>query len=526
MALERVGDADDRALRHVRVSGEHFLHGAGRQAVAGHVDHVIDAGHDPDIAVAIDEAGVARQVVAGVATQVALAVTLIVPPQRRQRAGRQRQTDHDVADLPGGHGRARGVQYPHVIARHRHARRARLDRERREPPAVCHDRPAGLGLPPVIDHRHPEFLLGPVHGVGVTALTGQKQRIEAREVVAADERSARILPLDGAKRGRRREQGVDPMLRDDAPEGAGVRSADRLAFVEDAGAAGEQRRVDDVRVADHPADVGGRPEHISRPHAVDRLHRPREGNRVPPVIAHHALRLAGRARGVEDVKRIGGLERCARRRRRARERFRPVQIPPRCERCRHLRPLQHDAASDPVARELERLIEQRLVRDHPLPFDTARRRDHHHRTGIVDALGELVRREAPEHDRVHGPDARAGEHRHHRLRHHRHVDDHAIAAADALGREGSGEARNTLAELPIGEPHDRPRDRAVVDERRLLAAPLLDVAVERVVAGVDAPDGARLASSTRSQRRSQWSAAARSLQKPSGSSCARRYASR
>src|SRR5947207_706876 len=59
------------------------------------------------------------------------------------------------------------------------------------------------------------------------------------------------------------------MLRDDAPEGAGVRRADRLALVEDAGAAGEQRRVDDVRVADHPADIGGRPEHFSRPHDAE-----------------------------------------------------------------------------------------------------------------------------------------------------------------------------------------------------------------------------------------------------------------
>ncbi len=29
----------------------------------------------------------------------------------------------------------------------------------------------------------------------------------------------------------------------------------------------DQRRVDDVAVADHPADVGGRPEHLARAHA-------------------------------------------------------------------------------------------------------------------------------------------------------------------------------------------------------------------------------------------------------------------
>src|SRR5205807_2163655 len=83
-------DTDHRAFRHVGVAGEHFLHGAGRQSVAGHVDDVIDAGHDPDIAVVIDEAGVARQVVAGVAAEVALTVTVVVPPKGRQRTGRKR----------------------------------------------------------------------------------------------------------------------------------------------------------------------------------------------------------------------------------------------------------------------------------------------------------------------------------------------------------------------------------------------------------------------------------------------------
>ena len=51
------------------------------------------------------------------------------------------------------------------------------------------------------------------------------------------------------------------------------------------------------------------------------------------------------------------------------------------------------------------------------------------RLGVVDAGGELVRGEAAEHDGMDGADPRAGQHRDDRLRHHRHVDDDAVALA-------------------------------------------------------------------------------------------------
>jgi hypothetical protein len=120
-----------------------------------------------------------------------------------------------------------------------------------------------------------------------------------------------------------------------------------------------------------------------------------------------------------------------------------------------------------------------------LPLDAAGSRDHQNRPCIVDALGELVRREAAEDHRVHRADACTGEHRHDRLGHHRHVDHDAIAAVYALCRERPGQAGDAIAQLAITEPHHRAGYRAVVDERGLFAASLLDVAVERVVTGID-----------------------------------------
>ena len=73
-----------------------------------------------------------------------------------------------------------------------------------------------------------------------------------------------VLLLDRPDRGGRGEQRLDAVLRDHPPERAGVRGADRLALVEHGRRAGDQRRVDDVGVADDPADVGGGPPHLAR----------------------------------------------------------------------------------------------------------------------------------------------------------------------------------------------------------------------------------------------------------------------
>jgi hypothetical protein len=103
---------------------------------------------------------------------------------------------------------------------------------------------------------------------------------------------------------------------------------------------------------------------------------------------------------------------------------------------------------------------------------------------VVDAGSQLVRGEAAEHHRMDGAQARAGQHRHHGLGDHRHVDDDAVPALDALAAERAGEARHLVAQLAVGDPANLAGQRAVPDQRRLLAAALLDVQVDRVEARV------------------------------------------
>jgi hypothetical protein len=133
----------------------------------------------------------------------------------------------------------------------------------------------------------------------------------------------------------------------------------------------------------------------------------------------------------------------------------------------------------------ERAVEERLVGNGPVHLDTAGRAEDQLRLGVVDTLGELVRCEAAEDDRMNRPDARAGEHRHHRLGDHRHVNEDAVALLDALPPERARDACHLVAQLAVSEHLHRVGDGAVVDERALLAAPALDVEIERVVAGVE-----------------------------------------
>ena len=65
--------------------------------MAGYVDDVVGAAHDPDVAILVHDAGVAGAVPAGEVGQVGGAVALVVLPQRRAAAGGKRELEGQVA---------------------------------------------------------------------------------------------------------------------------------------------------------------------------------------------------------------------------------------------------------------------------------------------------------------------------------------------------------------------------------------------------------------------------------------------
>ena len=244
---------------------------------------------------------------------------------------------------------------------------------------------------------------------------------------------------------------VHAVLGDDPPERAGVGRADRLALVQDRGAAGEQRRVDDVGVADDPADVGGGPEHLAR---VRRRRR--------SACSSAARRRGRRCRGRRPwagrscpTCRGCRADRWPRPGRSRPGRRRPWPRPSRGRGRRPARPSPSAAAGSrsasgrcvacSIAASSSGLYAMTRAPSMPHEADTTT-----FGSGVVDAHRQLVGREAAEHHRVDGAQAGAGEHGDDRLGHHRHVDDHAVALARRRARR---------ARRRSGPPRRAARDR-------------------------------------------------------------------
>ena len=247
----------------------------------------------------------------------------------------------------------------------------------------------------MVDDGHAEAPLGPQQRVGVATLAREEQRAEAAQVVPEHVRAVGVFALDRPERRRGREQDVHPVLRGHAPERAGIGRAGRLPFVEDGRVPVDQRAVHDVGVADDPADVGRRPEDLSRLRAVHVLHAPLQGDRVPSVVAHDAFGNARGAGRVEDVERVGRGEGNARRRPRVRHELRPLDIAPGDHVRVLLRPLDDDAPIRLRRGDRDRLIEQRLVRYDAARLEPARGADDQLRLRVVDPSSQLVRSKPP-----------------------------------------------------------------------------------------------------------------------------------
>ncbi|MNT12891.1 hypothetical protein D3C72_1478380 [compost metagenome] len=110
--------------------------------------------------------------------------------------------------------------------------------------------------------------------------------------------------------------------------------------------------------------------------------------------------------------------------------------------------------------------------------------DDGHGARVDDALLQRLGREAAEHHAVGGADARAGLHGDHAFDGHRHVDDDAVALADALRLERVGELAHAGQQLLVGDAGDG----AVVgfeDDGGLVLDGGADVLVQAVGAGVE-----------------------------------------
>src|SRR6266536_2469302 len=264
----------------------------------------------------------------------------------------------------------------------------------------------------------------------------------------------------------------------------------RTAVVEGAlererGAARQQRRVDDVAVADDPADVGGGPPDVAlvqaeapAPHRVD-VHL------VPAVDVHRELRLRRGARGGEDERRLVRLHLhpVAALARGARQELWPFEISAVLHRRGNGAALEDDRMLHPARAERERLVHD-LLEPHLLPLaeDDVGREDEA-RAARLDAIRERLRAEPGEHDAVDRADPDGGEHEDDRLGAGRHVQGDAVTLRDPHSSQRGRRALDVTEELDVGE--DAPLAALVrVDEGGAAALAARHVAIERGVAQV------------------------------------------
>ena len=275
---------------------------------------------------------------------------------------------------------------------------------------------------------------------------------------------------------------VDVVFLHDVPETPRVGVVGR-SLVHDGRSAVQQRAVDDVAVARHPADVRRAPvcvlvlqvEHVLRGQ-VGAAHVPARG-------VHDALGLAGRAAGVEDVEGVFGIEPGGGAI--SGGVFHQVVIPvvaPPLHRHLVVRAAQDDHRLDRL-RALARLVRVLLKRhDVPAPEAAVRRQDGLG-AAVVDAIPQRIRAEAREDHAVRRADACAGEHGDGGFRRLGHVDDDTIALPDADAAHRVGELADLAVKLLVGEDARITRF-ALPDDGRLVLAPCGEVAIQAVVGDV------------------------------------------
>ena len=427
LTLHVVRTAHRGRLGHQRVAHQGAFDLDRGQPVAGDVEHVIDPPHDPVVAVGVLSGVVAGQILPRHAGPVGLAKPLVVAPDAPEHAGPW-LGHHEPAPLALLDRISRRIDDLGADTRERQRATARLGG--RATGQRAHHDAARLGLPPRVDDRAAfaaDHLVVPHPGLRIDPLAHGAQQPQARQVAALDVLHA---PLhERADRGGRGIEDRRLLLFDDLPEAALVRGVWRPFVDQDAGAGG-QRAVGHVTVPCDPATVGGAPEEVVVPQVKDPLGRGLRPEQVAGGRVLDALRLSGRAAGVEDEEwrlrihrhggRVGGH---------AGHEVVPPDIAARHHVDRLAGPLEHDHVLH-CWRFLERLVDVLFEGQLRAPPPAAVGGDHGHGLGVFVAVGDRLAGEATEDHGVHGANPGAGEHGDHEFGRHRHVDRDDVAGLD------------------------------------------------------------------------------------------------
>ncbi len=444
MPAERIRLAHDRRLRHRLVLQDRALDLEGTDPVARALDDVVGAALEPEIAVGVAP----RQITAGQPpAPVRLTIPLRVVPVAERVVALRIRHHADVADHVRAHLAPLVVHHRHRCPRHRQAHGARLHLHPHR--AQVADGQAELARTVLVHHGDAPVLAKEAHHLGVQRLAAAARGSET------DTAHFRGSPRHhrAQQRGRR---GQVPHPHG-AQGGAARLGRRRRLEREHRHPEGERAHVAHEAVA--PAGIAGGPEHVVRLEirAIDQV---RVDGHQEVGGDLHALRRPGRARGVEQHRRLVTP---------AADRIGPAGL------ALHRAPEVHVSRQARVVtadRDRGHAVRQRLAHAHAVLVV----RDQDAGPAVADPVLHRVRPEPGEDRHVDRPGLPRADHRHEHLGHARQEARDAVARLHAPRAQHRREARGEGAQLlvrvrailaPLAEPPERgaPGARVAVDDR-------------------------------------------------------------
>ena len=283
------------------MADQRAFHLGRADTVAGDVHDVVNAAHQPVIAIRIGPAAVTREIDVRIHREVGVDESVVVAPGGPHHAG-PRFLDAEFAAFVGAALRAVVAQDDWFDAEERLVGAAGLERVRAGK-RVDEDA-ARLGLPPRIDNGttaladdavipHPRF--------GINGFTHGTEHAQRAQVVFV--RPFFAQPDQGADGGRGRVEDRHFEFLHDLPEPAGIREGGH-ALEHQAGGAVAERAINDVGVAGDPADVRRAPVDVIFMHVEDVFMGQSAVQQVAGGSVDDPLGFAGGTGGVEHEQKV------------------------------------------------------------------------------------------------------------------------------------------------------------------------------------------------------------------------------
>ena len=486
LAFERIGHAHDGHFSHVGMTRDALFDLARAQTVACDIDHIIGATQNEKVPVLVANTPVEGAVHAAARHRLPIGFdeACVVLPHRLHAPWWQGAFNDDHAFLIRASEFSAGVlvEQLHIEPVNGLARRAELAQGRLDAIADGQNGPARFGLPVVVDDGFAQRLGYPLCCGLVQWLTRQKKCAQRTQIVACER--LWVLLLQHPHRRGRTEHHRDFVLLDKAPPNGRV-GPRRQALVQDGRHARDERAVNDVAVAHHPANVAGTEIGFTRVAAKNVLHARGQGHSVAAGIALHPLGLAGGAAGIERVTwmcsvkpltwhlgtLVGGMP------------SGKVFVAAGFATEWGQTTVDHQHFGGLVLRQPNGFVQQGFV-GHDLATTAARvGADDEHRRGVVNAVSQAAAGKTTEHHGVDGANARARQHGKGGLGNHGHVDQDAVPLAHAQRQQGGSKGLHFGVQFTKGiraflVSFGRNKDQCV------LLGTLRQVAINRVVAQV------------------------------------------